>query len=150
MKEILDSIKDTHDANALIVALDTGIFYDKAPPNAAFPYATYNFISDLVERFFGGWFYDDMLLQFSLFSNSRSVNEISNFYGRLNNVYDEITLDIEGFTNILLRRENTNWPIHLDGIWQMSVDYRCLIAEAGFGESGFGEGGFGGGTAFGT
>jgi len=84
-----------------------GQMYDtQAPEVATFPYAVYSIISDVPDWTFSTYF-DDVRVQFDLFSKENSAVEIDGIYTKLINLWDWCTLTISGNTHLWMRRELT-------------------------------------------
>ena len=151
MKYLLKAIKDEFDsadgATLRGVVGDTGLYYDQAPQGTSFPYITFHIISMIPERSImtgGQRITNNILLQFSIWSDSRSASEVSDIYGYLDSLYDRSTPTIQGFESIVFIREMTHNPFYVDKVWNLATDYRWLAQRAsGYGEGGYGEGGYG-------
>ena len=151
MKYLLKAIKDHFDsaggASLRAIVGDSGLYYDQAPQGTSMPYVTCHIISYIPERSImpgGQRVTNNILLQFSVWSDSRSVSEVSNIYGYLDSLFDRASLTIDGFEHIVFIRETAHAPFYYDNAWNLAVDYRWLAQRAGgYGEGGYGEGGYG-------
>lgn len=106
-------------------------FYDtEAPQDAAFPYVVYLIVTDIkdwqfVERF------EDVLIQFSIFSSASSSGEAKDIYTNLVDLYDEQYLNITGMVQFLWMWRNTltimkdevTTPAGTVGVWHLAVDF---------------------------
>ncbi len=135
MQEIETAIFEKAAASAFLTAIG-GRFYDtEAPQGAVFPYCVYKMVIDtkewqFVERF------EDILLQFSIFSTTRSSTEANDIYKKLNAVYDESVVTPVGYRSIWMWRNNLT--IIKDeittlkgtvGAWHYAVDYNYFIED---------------------
>ncbi|MFA6100452.1 MAG: DUF3168 domain-containing protein [Patescibacteria group bacterium] len=81
------------------------IFVDQAPANAEFPYAVINIVSDVPENVFAK-LGESVMVQFSLFSTSTSLVEITGMFNDLKALFDDCSLTITGYTLSWCRRSN--------------------------------------------
>jgi len=106
-------------------------FYDtEAPQGAAYPYVVYLVVTDIkdwqfVERF------EDVSIQFSIFSTASSSGEAKDIYTKLVALFDEQYLNIIGMvqflwmwrnTTSIMKEEYTTKPGTV-GIWHIAVDF---------------------------
>ncbi len=106
-------------------------FYDtEAPQGAAYPYVVYLIITDIkdwqfVERF------EDVSIQFSIFSTTSSSGEAKDIYTKLVALFDEQYLNIGGMVQFLwmwrnittLMKEDHTTPTGTVGVWHLAVDF---------------------------
>lgn len=113
-----------------------GRFYkNRAPERAAYPYVVYMIVSDAPDHVMGGREYEDILIQFSLFSSTSGSTQIETMYGHLKDLYDECSFSITGETLIWMQRENTvqqtedhdATPSGTIEVWAYHVTYRLTV-----------------------
>ena len=106
-------------------------FYDtEAPAGAEYPYCVYLIVSDVkdwqfVERF------EDVLIQFSIFSTASSSGEAKDIYTLLVALFDECSLAITGYAhflwmwrnNLTTMRDEVTTPAGTVGVWHFAVDF---------------------------
>jgi hypothetical protein len=92
-------------STALYADVAGRIYLDEAPEGTSFPYIVISIISDVPEDTFTEKL-DDVLIQFSLFSISKSVTEIADMYADLKTLFDGAMLTITGDTCLWCERTN--------------------------------------------
>jgi len=106
-------------------------FYDtEAPQRATFPYVVYLIVSQVkdwqfVERF------EDVLLQFSIFSTASSSLEADDIYTLLVALFDEQYLTVAGYShfiwmwrnNLTRMRDEITTKQGTVGAWHLAVDF---------------------------
>jgi len=140
MKNLLTAIYShaTTDAvgSGFMASIGNRFFQDEAPEGSEFPYCVYIIVVDTPEDVFAkdG---EDILIQFSLFSTSSSVAEISDMYKDLKALFDNCSLTIAHNTLVWMRRDNltTLMDEHITpegtiGVKAWHVDYQILTQEA--------------------
>jgi len=115
--------------SALDTALAGRLFKGRAPEGAAYPYAVYLIVSDVPEKTFTEDF-EDVLIQFSLFSSASSSSEVEDLFTYLKALYDECAMTITGSTLVWMKRVNATLTVEdhttPDGtveVWHYAVDY---------------------------
>jgi len=106
------------------------LFLGEAPQGAEYPHVVYFLISGTTDWDFGATMnFDEMVIQFNLFSNKNSASEVNNMYDNLKTLYDWCTLSPGvGYTSIYMRREFSNLLRDTEeGVWMYSVQYRVLF-----------------------
>lgn len=108
------------------------MFKGRAPAGTPFPFVVFSVISDIQADTFKDKF-DDVLIQFSLFSSSSSTTEIEDMYDHLKTLYDDCSLTPTGATVCLMKRENSHFivedgpnPDAGDTIWHYAVEYGII------------------------
>jgi len=86
------------------------LFKGQAPPGTSYPYAIYLVVTDVPQRTFTE-LYEEVLVQFSLFSTASGTTEVENMYTDLKTLYDEKPFTITGSTLIWMRRSNTSFIV---------------------------------------
>lgn len=83
-----------------------GRFYaDVAPEGCEYPYCVFSIVSSNPDYTFTERF-EDTTIQFSLYSISESVAEMTALYGYLTALFDECEMTITGETLVWMKREN--------------------------------------------
>jgi hypothetical protein len=81
------------------------MFFDEAPEGLEYPYVIFSIISDLPDWFLNGKF-EETLMQFSIYSISAGLTEITGILTNLRALYDDCSLSISGETLINFQRGN--------------------------------------------
>jgi hypothetical protein len=105
MAYLLQAIMTKMAGSALSSDVNGRIYLDEAPHGAEFPYVVFLIVSGVPENLFAQKG-DIVTVQFSLFSISRGLAEITDMYGDLIALFDDISLTITGDTCINMAREN--------------------------------------------
>ena len=109
------------------------LFKGRAPQGAQYPYAVYLIVSNAPEKTYTEAF-ENVLIQFSLFSAASGSTEIEGMYSDLISLYDECEMTIPGglSTLIWMKRENATLmvedhtvppPGSMIQVWHYAVDY---------------------------
>jgi len=80
------------------------VYLDQAPDDAVFPYVVFLIVVDTPDNVFGK-LGEEVALQFSLFSSSSSVTEISTMYADLKALFDDVKLTVTSNTMFIMKRE---------------------------------------------
>lgn len=119
--------------SALADHVSTRMYKGRAPEEAAYPYIVYLTISDVPNLTFSEDF-EDIVIQFSLFSSTSSSTEVENMYTDLKTLYDECTMTITGETLVWMVRQNTSLMVEdhttragLIQVWHYAVDYYMMV-----------------------
>jgi hypothetical protein len=138
MKDLLTAITDKIKTGPSALYSDVGgrVYLDQAPEGTAFPYVVLFIVSGVPTDNFTDQI-DDIIIQFSLFSEVRGVTEISTMYADLKTLFDNVSLTISGYNMAWMKRENlmtmtednptvnANTPIK-----HWAVDYRILLEKS--------------------
>jgi hypothetical protein len=81
------------------------IYLDQAEQGAQLPYIVFFIVTDVPSHTFTEDF-EDVLIQFSMFSASEGATEITTMYGHLKALFDECALTITDSTLVYMRRQN--------------------------------------------
>lgn len=81
------------------------IYLDEAPAGAQFPYCVFFIVSD-IPQYPGNKTMESILIQFSLFSTSQAVAEITTMLTDLRALLDDCSLTITSSTLVYFIREN--------------------------------------------
>jgi len=118
MNELLTSIYNKTSGSLLSDDVGGRIYLDRAPEGAAFPYVVFFIVSDTPEKTFTEDF-ENILIQFSLFSASDSMVEITSMYAHLKALFDECSLTIPPtgtVTDILVWMKRVNLTTMVDNV----------------------------------
>ena len=105
MNNLLSAIMTKCAGSALSTDVGGRIFLDEAPEGTEYPYIVFMIVSDTPDKTFTE-IYEDVLVQFSLYSASASAAEISTMYADLKALFDECALTITGSTLVWMWRSN--------------------------------------------
>ncbi|OPX99509.1 MAG: hypothetical protein A4E60_02749 [Syntrophorhabdus sp. PtaB.Bin047] len=106
MKNLLTALMTKFSGSAFSTDVGGRIYYKgKVPSNPEFPYCVYSVVSAPKEKTFTEE-YRDSLIQFSLFSVSAGVAEVTTMYNDLSTLFDECSLSITGSTLVWCREQN--------------------------------------------
>ena len=127
MQVLFQGIWNKFNGNAALKAAVTNMYFSEAIQTAIMPYIVYFEISNVPD-----WTYtedmENFLIQFSIYdSNSSSVNILS-IFEKLKTCYDWVTLVVEGYNFIYLKRE-FNILTRENSIWKMDVQFRMEIQK---------------------
>lgn len=82
-----------------------GRFYlDQSPEDRQFPDCIFLIVVDTPDNYFADYG-EDIEIQFSLFSASSSVSEISTMYSDLNTLFNDAVLTVTGDVMVIMKRE---------------------------------------------
>jgi len=113
--------------NTLYTALNGRMFTRYAPQGTIFPYAVLDIVSGVSDWTFD-YDFDDIDIQFNLFSQSSGETEIGNLLSYLRSLYDDCTLSVSGYTHLFMRYSQY-WSLSQpdDSVRQYTVQYRILL-----------------------
>jgi len=132
MRNLTEALYAKAAGSAFMISIGNRFFDTEAPPGAEFPYCVYLIVSDVkdwqfVERF------EDVLIQFSIFSKASSSGEVKDIYTLLLALYDEQYLTVGGMTqflwlwrnNLTTMRDEVTTPAGTVGVWHYAIDFDC-------------------------
>lgn len=135
MIELYAAIITKVSGSDLSTAVGGRIYSEDAPDGAALPYVI--FIDPLAEqRDTFSERIEDISLQFSAFSDSTSTVEIGGIYDNIRSLFDDATLSVSGWTNIMtvfesrfknIERTSTETGEAILRHWD--VNYRLVVQE---------------------
>lgn len=128
---LVDTVSPLSDA--LYARFETTTLHDKltefynteAIENAVMPYGTFALISSVPDWTFTENF-EDVLIQFMLFSEKPANTEIIEAYTALKAAFDFFDLVIAGHVTVSLVRESAIL-LRVEGRWQYDITYRIVI-----------------------
>lgn len=129
MKNLTTAIFGKFSGSLLETDIGGRLFKGRAPDGAAYPYAVFLLVSDVPEKTFSEDF-ENVLVQFSLFSSASSSGEVEDMFTHLKTLYDEQPMTITGSTLVWMKRVNATLTVEdhttPDGtveVWAYHVDY---------------------------
>ena len=132
MKVLFSAIKTRFDAtpNDFYTAMGGRLYFYEAEQGATYPYCVYQMISDAPEYYFNDERFEDFLIQFSIFDNDQSAVGITDDYEALKTHFDDVSLSVTGYTNVVFEREGARLVRNpTDNVWQYSADYRVMCEK---------------------
>jgi len=135
MKALTTAIYAKAAGSAFETAIGGRFYKGRAPEGAAYPYAVYLLVSDVSDPTFTEQL-EDVVIQFSLFSNASSSGEIEDIFKNLKALYDDCALTIVGSTHIWMMRQNATLspeehttPAGTVEVWHYAIDYSIMTQE---------------------
>ena len=105
------------------------LYKGQARAGATYPYAVVMVVTNVPDKTFTED-YEDVTVQFSLFSSASGTTEVENMYTHLKALYDECSLTITGSTLIWMQRSNAAFIVEdhttvsgTQRVWAWHVDY---------------------------
>jgi hypothetical protein len=133
MKNLTTGIYSKAAGSALMTSIGSRLYKGRAPANATYPYVVYSVVTDMPDVTFTED-YEDVIIQFSLYSSASGTTEIENMYTYLKAVYDECELTITDETLICMKRDNAVFqaedhttPSGTAQVWAYYVDYSVYV-----------------------
>jgi len=96
--------------SALSAHIANRMFKGQAPEGADYPFCVYLIVTDTPDHTFSEDF-EDVIIQFSLFSTTSGTTEVENMLTDLNTLYDEKSFSITGSTLVWMRRISANFIV---------------------------------------
>lgn len=134
MKYLTTAIYGKLSGSTFSTAIGGRLFKGQAPDGVEYPYSVYTVVTDVPVRTFSE-IYEDVLIQFSIFSIASGTTEIEDAYSNLKTLYDEKSLTITGSTLVWMRRSNTIFsvedhitPTGSQRVWAYHVDFEVLTS----------------------
>lgn len=122
--------------NVLFDAIDTRftaamggrtLYNTEASDKATFPYVTMTIVGNAADWTFTEDF-EDVLIQFNLFSATPACTEVGDTFEMLKSAFDKHDLIIAGYGTVSFERGNANL-VRIDKKWQYIVTYRIIIQK---------------------
>ena len=132
MKQLFAGImtKFSTGAPAIYTNLAGRLRLHEAEQDEALPYAVYYMIGDAPDYYFGEQLLHSTTLQFTIFADDASSENICTYFDNLTALYDECTLTVATYG--FLRMERT-WAYLLrdaeEAIWQYVIQYRVTMEK---------------------
>lgn len=104
MNYLLAAIMTKCAASALSTDVGGRIFLDEAPEGSTFPYVVFRIVAGAPQDTFKNKL-DDTLVQFSIYSISKSAAEVSGIYADMMALFDWSALTVTGGTCIWMMRQ---------------------------------------------
>ena len=123
--------------SALEAHIGNRMFKGRAPEGTEFPYIVYEVVADVPIKTFTEEF-EDITIQFSLFSSKFGTTEVENMFTDLKALYDECAMTVADTIwfhwmkrqNASLAADIVTAPSGAISIWHYIVDYDILTLEA--------------------
>jgi hypothetical protein len=129
MLNLLTAIYGKFAGSALSTYVGGRIYVDRAPANTKLPYVVYFIVSGTPDWTFKERL-TDTLIQFSLFSSSKNLTEVTTMYADLKTLFDECTLTITSNTFLYMQETNLTTMVEditvsggLNEVKHWAVDY---------------------------
>jgi len=134
VKALTTAIYSQLAGSALSTAVGGKMFKGRAPDGTSFPYVIFFVVTDMPDRTFTED-YENVIIQFSLFSTASGTTEIEDMFTHLKTLYDEKPFTITGSTLVWMRRSNTSFlvedhttPTGTQQVWHYAVDFEVLTS----------------------
>ena len=108
----------------------SGRFYmGSAPQDATYPHIVYSLVSDMPdEHLSDSPLIEDILLQFSLYSQKKSASEVADMFTYLKAMFDDCIVTVSGYSLIEFTRDQANLiRDEENNIWHYAVDYNVIL-----------------------
>lgn len=135
MHNLLASIMTKCSGSALSTAVGGRIFEGQAPEGTEFPYVVITIVDDAQADTFKDKL-EDLQIQFSLFSISKGLTEITGMFTNLKALFDDAVLTITGNYHILISRQHLTTmyddittPEGTVGLRHWAVDYWIITEQ---------------------
>ena len=115
--------------NSLHIAVSGRMYHTEAPQDVEFPYIVFSFISQVPEYTFSDDF-ENVVVQFSIFSLQNSSLEVEDLRSKLMTLYDWTTLTVTGYSNIYMRRISNRLLRDDRPSWHYAMDYRVFVRKS--------------------
>ncbi|HUU40866.1 MAG TPA: hypothetical protein VMW42_07995 [Desulfatiglandales bacterium] len=132
MKNLTTAIFGKASPSTFLTYINGRLYKGRAPAGAEYPYAVYSLITDVPEKTFSED-YENVIIQFSLFSITSSTLEVETMLTYLKALYDECAFNITDATLIWMKRDNVVFqveehttPTGTNQVWAYHVDYTIL------------------------
>ncbi len=135
MKDLFKGIYDQFLADSNLVNNFTAMYNTQAPSNAVYPYIVFSLVIG-EEDYDSDNYYEDLLIQFNIFSDAKSVETICDLYNYLKGNtnagegYDFFQLIVDNYDTLIMKRD-TYRLLQVEKIWQYNVTYRVELRYTG-------------------
>lgn len=134
MKNLTTAVFGKASGSTFLSYIASRLYKGRAPEGTDYPYAVYKVVTDTPEKTFTED-YENVIIQFSLFSSTSGSTEIENMYTYLKALYDECALTITGSTLVWMKRSNAVFQIEdhttpqgTVQVWAYHVDYDIMTS----------------------
>lgn len=135
MKDLLTAIMTKCSGSALSTAVGARIFEGEAPEGTEFPYVVITIVTDSQADTFKDKL-EDITIQFSLYSISKGLTEITGMFANLKTLFDDAALTITANYHILISRQylttmfdDITTPDGTVGLRHWAVDYNLVTQK---------------------
>jgi hypothetical protein len=136
MNNLLSAIMTTCSGSALSAAVGGRIFEGESPEGSEFPYVVISIVTDAQADTFKDKL-EDITIQFSLYSISKGLTEITGMFANLKTLFDDAVLTITNNYHILISRQNLTTmfddittPEGTVGLRHWAVDYWIITEKS--------------------
>jgi len=134
MKNLTTAIYGQLAGSAFATDIGSRLYKGQAPEGATYPYCVFLVVTDTPDHDFSNDF-EDVIVQFSLFSITSGTTEIEGMFTDLKTLYDEKSFSIIGSTLIWMRRGTTVFqvedhitPTGTQRVWAYHCDFEILTS----------------------
>ena len=135
MKNLSAALFSKFTDSAFSTSIGGRLYKARAPQSPIWPYAVYYLISDVARDTFMEKL-EEVIIQFSVFSQASGSTEIEDIVTNLKALYDNCALTITGNTHIMMNRQGsslTSVPADTElgtgEYWQADVDYEVTMQK---------------------
>lgn len=137
MKSLLKAIINKFEENTSLVAAVSGLWFNQAPQDVVYPYIVFSFVSGK-QDFDSSSIFENILLQFSIFSDTTSCEEVCDINELLkgypddpstlgsSNGFDFCELVVDDYVHLVMKRESFILR-QIEQVWQYNVTYRVIL-----------------------
>ena len=108
--------------------MTNGLFHYEAPQDTALPYGVMFIVSDVPQLTFTEEG-ENYLVQFNVFSDTRSHTEILDIESKMKTVFDLAEITVSGYNHIYMLRTMST-VFRVENEWQLTMTYRCEIQKS--------------------
>jgi len=118
----------TSSTSGFTTAIASKFYYGEAPQGTTGTYCVFIFPTTTPDYLFDCKCFENVIVQFNLFSDETSANNLDTAYGYLRTLFDNVKLTVTGYDHYQFEFDLTQeFPPDQNGIWQYSVQYRCVL-----------------------
>jgi len=135
VKNLSTSLFTKFTGSAFSTSIGGRLYKARAPQNPTWPYAVYYLISDVPRDTFTEKL-EEVIIQFSVFSQASGSTEIEDIVTNLKSLFDNCSLTITGNTHIMMNRQGsslTSVPADTElgtgEYWQADLDYETIMQK---------------------
>lgn len=119
--------------NSFWTSVNGQLYEGEADKDAVYPYAVFLHVSGVQADTFKNDV-DEILIQFSIFSDKSGATEVHDAMTNLKSLFDDVSLTVTGGTVVQfvrqqdgLQREDVDTPSGAQRVWHYHVDYRVIF-----------------------